>query len=251
MTTKDLLNPFKALYQDNVLLSDKPEIKELNQYAMALDNTIAEEFNLEYLISEFAHNQLAFVRNGLLLAKIKFLKLYKDYGDGTFVSFCREKLGKQRWQINDTIRAARVVLELMHAGFEILPNNISQAIVLAKLSGEQLIEKWRMVIEKLTLDQITAKSIRNVIKPPEKKANTLTTILVTKEIQENMQREATKRGLSIVQFLEVMLEFFLGARSLASYADAGSHRFLYSGNSHLLQSEINTPDYTMRQPILQ
>ena len=77
MNKNFLHNPFDALYQDNTLLSDKPEIKELNQYAIDLENQIAGEFNLKYLTFEFAYNQLGFVRNGLLLAKIKFLKLYK------------------------------------------------------------------------------------------------------------------------------------------------------------------------------
>ena len=98
-----LLNPFNALYQDNTLLSNKPEIQELNQYALDLEDQIPGDFNLNYLTFEFAYNQLGFVRNGLLLAKIKFFKLYKNYGDGTFASFCKLQLRKQRWQINDTI----------------------------------------------------------------------------------------------------------------------------------------------------
>ena len=143
MNKNFLHNPFDALYQDNTLLSDKPEIQELNQYALDLEDQIPGDFNLNYLTFEFAYNQLGFVRNGLLLAKIKFLKLYKNYGDGTFArargcgfpaafmspaSFCKFQLRKQRWQINDTIKAARVVLQLMYAGFEILPANIAQAV---------------------------------------------------------------------------------------------------------------------------
>ena len=98
------------MYQGDIPLSEKPEIQELKEYAIALEAKTAGDFDLKSLISEFVYNQLAFVRNGLLLAKIKFLKLYKDYGDGTFASFCREQLRKQRWQINDTIKAARVTI---------------------------------------------------------------------------------------------------------------------------------------------
>ena len=232
MTKTYLPNPFEALYkyQGDVPLSDKPEIQELNQYAIDLESQIAEDLNLKNLISEFAYNQLAFVRNGLLLAKIKFLKLYKDYGDGTFASFCRNHLRKQRWQINDTIKAARVTLELMYAGFDILPTNIAQAVTLAKLTGEQLVEKWRMIIDNIPLDKITANSIRTFLKPPEKKDNSLTTMIVPTEIHENMQQEATARGLSIVEFLEVILEFFISGE-----------------NSHLLQPEINTLKYKQKQ----
>ncbi|MEM9276134.1 MAG: hypothetical protein AAGA80_24715 [Cyanobacteria bacterium P01_F01_bin.143] len=167
----------------------------------------------------------------MLLAKIEFLKLYKDYGNGTFASFCRNQLRKQRWQINDTIRAARIVLDLIYAGFEILPTNIAQAVTLAKLAGAELVEKWRMVIENIPLDKITAKSICTFLKPPEKKDNTLTIICVPTEIHKNIQQEATKIGLSIVEFLEVMLAFFIRN----------------SGNSHLLQPDTNTPDYKKKQ----
>ncbi|MEM9275677.1 MAG: hypothetical protein AAGA80_22355 [Cyanobacteria bacterium P01_F01_bin.143] len=45
-----------------------------------------------------------------------------------------------------------------------------------------------------------------------------------------MQQEATARGLSIVEFLEVILEFFISGE-----------------NSHLLQSKINTSDYKQKQ----
>jgi len=220
------------MYQGDVTLSDKPEIQELNEYAIYLEDKIEGDFNLKYLTFEFAYNQLAFVRNGLLLAKIKFFKLYKDFGDGTFASFCRDQLRKQRWQINDTIRAARVVLELMYAGFEILPTNISQAVALAKLTGTELVEQWRYIIHIIPLDKITANSIRTLLNPPEKEDNTLTAIHVPTEIHENMQQEATARGLSIVEFLEVMLKFFLKG-----------------DNSHLLKSEINTPEYKQKQQI--
>ena len=66
MNQNFLHNPFDALYQDNTLLSDKPEIQELNQYALDLEDQIPGEFNLQYLTFEFAYNQLGFVRNGLL-----------------------------------------------------------------------------------------------------------------------------------------------------------------------------------------
>ncbi|MDJ0747219.1 MAG: hypothetical protein QNJ32_28290 [Xenococcaceae cyanobacterium MO_167.B27] len=186
---------------------------------------------LKYLSFEFAHNQLGFVRNGLILAKIKFLKLYKNYGDGTFASFCREQLRKQRWQINDTIKAARVVLELMYAGFDILPTNVSQAVTLAKLTGEELIEKWRSVIETIPLDKITAKSIRNFVFPQEED-KAVTTIKVPAKVHEDIHREASERGMSIVELLVTMLDFFIN-----------------SENSHLLQHEIDMIDYADKKRI--
>lgn len=234
MNKKYLLNPFNAVYQDNTLLSNKPFIQELNQYAIDLEDRIPGELDLNYLIFEFANNQLAFVRNGLILAKIKFLKLYKNYGDGTFAGFCKKQLGKQRWQINDTIRAARVVLELMYAGFETLPTNISQAVALAKLTGEKLVEVWSSIINSLSIDKITAKTIKNIIKPPLESDREKATIQVPVEVHEDIHREAASRGLSIGEFMRMILEFFIN-----------------SEDSHLLKSEVNTEEYKNKQRIWQ
>lgn len=66
MTKKYLLNPFNALYQDDILLSSLPEIQELDEYARNLEDKIEGDFDLEYLTFEFACNQMGFVRNGLL-----------------------------------------------------------------------------------------------------------------------------------------------------------------------------------------
>ncbi len=233
MTKKYLLNPFNAIYQDDILLSDKPEIQALNGYAQDLEELIPGEFDLDFLTSEFASNQLSFVRNGLLLAKIKFLKLYKNYGDGTFASFCKDQLRKQRWQINDRIKAARVVLDLMYAGFEILPTNISQAVALAKLGEDELVENWRRVIENIPLDKITVKSIRNLLFPPIESDRVTATIKVPAKVHEDIHQEAAERGLSIVDFIVTMFNFFLG------------------DSSHLLQHETNTKDYAERERIWQ
>ena len=98
------LDPFNVIDGEDVLVSDRPEIQELNEYAIDLEKRIPHEFDPGYIELEFAANRLAYVRNGLLLAKLKFLKLYKEFGDGTFASFCRERLQITRWQSRGAIR---------------------------------------------------------------------------------------------------------------------------------------------------
>lgn len=217
MPVKNILNPFNPLYQDDTLLSDRPEIQELNEFALELEDKIEGDFDLEYMVFQIAHNQLAYVRTGLLLAKLKFLKLYKEWGDGTFASFCRDRLHKLRWQINDNIKAARVAMELIYSGFEILPANISQALALAKFSGEELIEKWQKVIDNIPLQQITTKSIRNLLFPPSEKDLPTSKIVVPHHVYDRIYREAIDRAVSVPTLIVMMLEFFLSG-----------------GNSHLL-----------------
>ena len=219
------LDPFNVIDSDDVLVSDRPEIQELNEYAINLDERIPDNFDPGYIEFEFAANRLAYVRNGLLLAKLKFLKLYKEFGDGTFASFCRERLQITRWQVNDTIKAARVTMELIYAGFEILPTNISQAIALASLRGEELVESWRKVVTSINPDKITHKSIRSLLFPPTESDLPPATIKVSPTLHEDIHREAADRGMSIADLVKVMFDFFIYGSK-----DRGK-----SDNSHLFE----------------
>ena len=234
MTKKYLADPFNALYlyQDDFTISDRPEIKEIDQYARDLEDKIEGDFNLDYIVFEFAYNRLAYVRNGLLLAKLKFLKLYKNFGDGTFASFCREQLNITRWQVNDNIKAARVCMELIYAGFETLPTNISQAVALASLVGDELIHAWRSVTESIEPDRITHKSIKSFLFPPTEQDLPTTTIKVPPTLHESIHAEAAERGMSIVDLIRTMFEFFI-----------------IGGDSHLLNDDVNNIDYVEKERI--
>ena len=56
MTKKYLADPFNALYlyQDDIAISTRPEIVEINEYAIGLEEKIEGDFNLDYIIFEFA-----------------------------------------------------------------------------------------------------------------------------------------------------------------------------------------------------
>ena len=236
MTKKYLANPFNALYlyQDDFAISTRPEIQEIDEYARNLEDKIEGDFNLDYITFEFAYNRLAYVRNGLLLAKLKFLKLYKNFGDGTFASFCREQLKITRWQVNDNIKAARVCMELIYAGFEILPTNTSQAIALASLVGDELVHAWRSVIESIEPDKITHRSIRSLLFPPTESDLPTTTIKVPPTLHESIHAEAAERGLSIVDLIKAMFEFFISG-----------------GDSHPLKDDVDNIDYGLKERIWQ
>ena len=231
---KYLADPFNAfyLYQDDIVISTRPEIVEINEYAIDLEEKIEGDFDLGYIEFEFTYNRLAYIRNGLLLAKLKFMKLYKNFGDGTFASFCREQLKITRWQVNDNIKAARVAMELIYAGFDILPTNISQAIALASLTGDELVHAWRSVIESISPDKITHKSIRSLLFPPTESDLPATTIKVPPALHESIHREAADRGMTIVELIKTMFEFFISG-----------------GNSHLWKHQENTINYKERERI--
>ena len=252
MTKKYLADPFNALYlyQNDFDISSRPEIQEIDQYARDLEDKIEGDFNLDYITFEFAYNRLAYVRNGLLLAKLKFLKLYKNFGDGTFASFCRERLKITRWQVNDNIKAARVCMELIYAGFEILPTNISQAIALASLVGDELVHAWRNVTESIEPDRITHKSIRSLLFPPSELDLPCATIRVTPTLHETIHREAADLGISIPEFLWTILQFFVsGGTTPILINDTDSPNF--GGDSHLLKHKRSAEDHKEKERIWQ
>ena len=233
MTIQNSLNPFNTLFQDNILSSDKPEIEQLNEYALNLKNQ--EQGNLDRLVLEYKINQLAFVRQGITLAEIKYSQLYKNNGYKSFTKFCQEKLRKQPWQVRKTIKAALVVLKLIHAGFDILPTNISQAVTLAKLTTEELIEAWGKIIKKIPLDKITVKSIRNFLFPKKEEQPQSAKIEVPNIVSEDIRSEAAKRGLSVTDFLLIALEFFL-KNSVTTSAIQGFIKYAPSDKTTLCEA---------------
>lgn len=227
----NILNPFNPLYQGDTELSSLPELLEIDEYARGLEEQIEGDFDLDYLRFEIFNNRYGFVKNGLILAKIKFLKLYKSIEGCTFESFCKDYLHRQRWQINDTIKAARVFMELMYAGFEVLPANIAQGAALKSLTGDELIHAWREIIEKYDPDQITAKVIRNHLFPPTERDKAIASIKVPAQLHEEIHQTAADEGLSIPKLIKTLLDMFLSRGEF----------------SHLLSDKSNNNNYAQNE----
>ena len=115
-------------------------------------------------------------------------------------------------------------MELIYAGFEVLPKNISQAIALASLKGNELVQSWGKVIESIEPNKITHKKIRNLLFPPKLDITTAS-IQVPRTLHEDIHREAAKRGMSIADLLKVMFDFFV----------RDNRDWRISENSHLFQ----------------
>ncbi|MEM7593162.1 MAG: hypothetical protein AAF383_16885, partial [Cyanobacteria bacterium P01_A01_bin.83] len=113
-----------------------------------------------------------------------------------------------------------------------LPTNISQAIALSSLAGEELIEGWRSVTEAIAPDKITHRSIKSFLFPPSINDLPDTKISVPPSLHEDIHREAADRGLAIAQLLKLMFDFFVSG-----------------GNSHLSSHDINEENYTEKERI--
>ena len=196
-----LLSPFDVLYHmsDEYDSDDRPRdcvIEELLEHAVYLNNLIEGEFDMKWVKLEYRQNLFAFVRNGLLIFKVKALKAYK-HTHANFKVFCKEILKISHWQANRYVEASRVVLELVAAGYRVLPKNPAQCAPLSCFTGEELIEKWQEVLDNIPEDLITAKSINNLLNPPEFKEKTETTIKLPPKLYLRIMEEAISKDLSV------------------------------------------------------
>ena len=164
-----LANPFDHLYQNNdVEISNRPEIKEIYSLGIDLEDKIEGDFDLDSLTFQVRYNQLAFVHTGLIAAQIKFKKLYKKTHNN-FDHYSREMLGVSYWQIDDTIKATDVVMELIANGFDVLPKNVNQAEKLAHIRGSERVRMWQGIIDTYEPYEITGRTIEEYIAKQEER----------------------------------------------------------------------------------
>ncbi len=156
-------NPFTPLYQEpDVDPSEDLSVQEILDYALTLEGQIPGDFNLSQVVNEIKSNCLSFVRTGLLAYKVKVYKIYRNV-HRNFKEFCEKALGVSHWQINRTIEAARVVVELAQNGFDILPKCEAQCRPLAKFTGAQLCANWQSVLDTTPAHRITGKAINEAL----------------------------------------------------------------------------------------
>jgi hypothetical protein len=198
-----ILNPFTALYQnpdisisDPVLVDIIKSITDIDDKRLDLDLP-----RIEHLLKL---DTLAFIRLGCLYATIKFNRLYKKYY-ASFEQYCKEVLGRSPYSVNNYIEAARILLELITAGFECseLPNNMSSALMLKQFSGSDLVHVWRDVLAELQPHKRTAARIKNFLYPePVRKEDIYTKIELPLAIYSKLLEVAYNAKMSVGQIIE-------------------------------------------------
>ncbi len=203
-----LPNPMNALYDEDAEISDAVHIQEIVKLARSLEDEIAGGFDLNSLLCQIKNNSLGFLKNGLIFFKIKTLKLYEGVCR-TFKQFCQEKVGYSVWQVNRLIVSSKICIELIAAGVEILPKCELQCRELRSCcdTEQELVWAWRSVIDNIEEHKITAKSIREHLKPDEEKDEPDTEkIEVSHELFETIYRYARSAQMTVVQLLEEIFQ---------------------------------------------
>ncbi|MEG4147902.1 hypothetical protein [Microcoleus sp. Pol12B5] len=162
--------------------------------------------DLADLTREIKLSFVDYVRQGVMLAVIRRYRLYKrQFKD--FAEYCKLALGRSPIYCKRIIEAAQTTIELIKAGFKILPTSVSQALPLVKFTkpdetgARELENKWQTVINSQPPDRITAAAITEAIddKEPEERAKQ---VKIGGKAFEMLQKKAVEAGLTVSQYLE-------------------------------------------------
>lgn len=154
------------------------------------------------LVSNLLSAQYSYVKLGLLLERIKSGKTWEFIGTGyqSFRLFCQGMLGLNDWQAINLIKSAKVAIQLRDRGFTELPKNASQAIELAGLTIEKMVEVWTQVIADHAPHRITAAVIKTQVNPDAQPSKASISIPVA--LRDRIAAEALELGISSAEYLE-------------------------------------------------
>jgi len=119
-------NPFTQLYQIESWVYDNatPEIKEILSDVEQAHYDYPTIDHLESLTQQLKHNQLQYVRDGIIYYEILTKRLYKaKYSN--YNQWAQTEVGMTSWRCKQIIEASGVTLKLIAAGHTKLPLNSS------------------------------------------------------------------------------------------------------------------------------
>jgi hypothetical protein len=199
------LNPFEPLIGSETPQNDLAR----SLYDMAIE--IEETYGLGELIDELPDLILGIKKNitswyeiGLFTYKIKLCKAWrKRYG--SFKEFCERAIGRTSSAVNNWIRAARVMSQLISAGCDRLPMNPSIALELSKFGESDLLEAWRSIYQTFPDHEITLDLVKAHLENPHQLVPTSKKVQISLELWEKLHEKAAEAGMSPSSLLEQLI----------------------------------------------
>jgi hypothetical protein len=190
--------------------------------AISLDPSATEELlefcdNLDYLTPHLSLDRLTeyikegflgYVKAGVCLEKVRYLKLWKQ-GYANFKGYCEKALGKSLSYINRIIEATQVCRQLIAAGFDVLPACEAQARPLVKFlavdkgGNSELETKWGEVLQASRGSTITAELVKNIVDgEPQTQCKR---IEIDSDVYQELEAKAKLAGLSPKALLKKLI----------------------------------------------
>lgn len=159
--------------------------------------------NLSNIVLDIRTKVLAWYEIGLKAYKIKLYKAWKGkFSD--FNNFCQKAIGKTAGTVNNYIRAARVVSQLIAAGFDRLPPSPAIALEFAPFAPDDLFTAWAEICHKFEDWEITLDKVKEFLATPNKPKEYHTTRIPI-DLWQDIKETAAAAGVSVNQFLRNLI----------------------------------------------
>ena len=181
-----------------------PSYDELTEYVEDLEYE-GNQITLEWATREILTHRMGWVRVGLVADRVRRYRLYQGkFPD--WKTWCKKVLGKENWQVNKTIAAASITMELIRENFAVVPTCQSHAeklIDCCKKSKMLLSDAWSIITEQLPEQfLITSNRIGEILGfPAEKKRISLPSYL-----RDRLQDAAFNDGITVEQKIQQLLD---------------------------------------------
>lgn len=161
--------------------------------------------HLDKIAHDIKTRVLAWYEIGLKAWKIKLYKAWeKKYP--SFKDFCERSLGRTAATINNWIRSARVVSQLIAMEFTRLPMSAAVAMELSKVEEGSLCDVWRDLCDRYQDHEITLENVKSHMANPNTEPQ-WKTLRLSREAWDAIRAKAAEAGMTPTKFLE---QFFGG-----------------------------------------
>ena len=186
----------------------EPNLEEWQQHLISILYDINTETDDHWSTYKIALQDLklykfSWVQFGFLAFQFKLKRIYKNHYK-TWRKFCEKVLHQSHWYVDKIIKAARVIKDLICAGFKVLPQNEYQCRPLTKFWGEELIENWQKIVDAVEPHLITSDLIKSRFCSREPRDEKW--LKVDGQVWEEFEYKARSRGLDPKQIIEDYLD---------------------------------------------
>ncbi|NEO51879.1 MAG: hypothetical protein F6K54_01510 [Okeania sp. SIO3B5] len=173
-------------------------IEECRQHWGMVSRVTSEQ--AQVLHEELSRTTYSYIERGILLKAVVTTKSYKQLGFDNFADYCHRHFKHSDGYARRIMRAARVAIDLIRCGFEVLPTCIAQADIVGKGyqgftkkqaedAREWLAYRWQACLARAEGDKcpITHSFIVKVLEPQD---HSHRTVKVNKETWEQLEELA-------------------------------------------------------------
>ena len=180
------------------------EFVSILEDAIATDKDFTPD-NTNYYKFLFNYDNFAYIRQAAIADIFRVKKGYQATHKN-FKDFCPDFFRLSYSQIRKIIQAGRVAVDLIKAGFELIPQNKTQALELAGVPRDELPKVWENILETFDFVQLTANKIKNYLDPPPLDPPINRKIEISDQLYKDLRDRANEHNQPIQEVIRDLLD---------------------------------------------